>query len=391
MAAADETASVWWLLRAIEADPDRRRVARSHRVLTVSRPWAWLLWHYGPLQSVDPDEENGRSPREISTLNVEWGLVLHAATYAVMQLRLPDRELLFSGPVDVEVPFPLSDVEWELAQGWVGEASPVMVRVDPDDPAALELPEVVDGRHRLWLTRQHQAQFGTPVLAESLLYVGDHLAGELQELLPAEVTLAALEDAGRWWETHPVPSIRSGYRDTHLRMMAHSVVALGGAPTPAWFERLAPWDGWIEHLVDLHERGLTDAALLENVLVCAWSGKQDRVYVDPAVVRSMFASLGFNVNGFPARRPRPRTLVLFRGATEAGRHGPSWTTSPGIAQHFASVRQRPGSRAEIWQVRVPSSRVLAVVTDEQECILDLDGAEDAVVGPELPNVSPAAK
>lgn len=391
MTAAEEAEStdVWSLLRAIEVDPERSQVERTIRVLTVHRPWAWLMWQDGLLQTIDPDEQDDRSAREISTLGVEWGLVLYAASYAVMQLGLPDEVLLHLDSVDVEVPFPLSEDEWRLAQSWVGEHSPVMIQVNPDDLTDFESPGIEDGRHRLWLTRKHEAQFGAPVLAESLLYVGQHLKGELRDLMPLQVTLDALDDAVQWWETHPRESVRTGYCDTHLRMMAHAVVALAMAPiTTAWFKRFAPWDGWIAQLAALHQGGQTDVLLLEDVLGTAWRDKQDDVHVDPVVLRSMFAMLGFSVNGIPTRPPRARTLTLYRGSTEGGRPGPSWTVDPDTARYFAGSRQEPGQQASVWQVRVHSSHVLAVMTDENECIVDLDGLADPVV-PAPVNAKPA--
>lgn len=97
--------------------------------------------------------------------------------------------------------------------------------------------------------------------------------------------------------------------------------------------------------------------------------------MEPAAVREMFTSLAFTVDWQPATRPRARELVLYRGSTPYGRTGPSW---PACRAHFARFRQEIGADASVWQVTVTPEQVLAVFSDEEECILAEQGLGSAV-------------
>ena len=65
----------------------------------------------------------------------------------------------------IELPFGLSDEEYDIAQSWVSDATPVVYRYEDD--------VVEDGRHRLWLGWGHFRSGAVPVLASNLLYLRD--------------------------------------------------------------------------------------------------------------------------------------------------------------------------------------------------------------------------
>ncbi|MEP9385503.1 hypothetical protein [Nocardioides sp. KR10-350] len=200
--------------------------ARRKRTIVVGQPWGWLWWpgDRNPV-ATDPDIDDGRrTSRAISTMHVDWLLVLHAARYAVGRLPTDAASLLALSEVEVRVPIPLTDEEHILAQSWVGPASPVTYWYEQDI--------VQDGRHRLWLTRDQAPRYQLPVFSTNLAYLADARAGHI----PARVTLEEVRSAQEWW---------SGQEDhlretasTHLRVLTEVETELAGeapstAPEPA--------------------------------------------------------------------------------------------------------------------------------------------------------------
>lgn len=379
---APEYDNIHALLRAINDDPRRSSVPRTDRTLRVHHPWAWTTWHGAPIQPSDPDVDDRRSePRPISTVDVEWGLVLHAVHQALNHARPDPRAPFKHEYVDAWIPYGLSDLEYTLAQEWIGEHAPVAVTLDPKD--SIERPAVFDGRHRLWLTRHYQATAGAPVLIDPLRMIGRFINGDSEARSLAPYIRQDLEAAASWWIACTDPSTNGLGDSPQLRMTASAVLELTHPkPLPSrWFNHWASWDDHILRLAELHEAGRTDKSLLEDTLVSAWRNKQDSHHVDPTTLRSMFQSLGFTVNGIPAKQPRHTLLTLYRGATHEGRRGPSWTANPAVARHFAWIRQDLGAQAAVWKITVPSSRVLAVIADEEECILDDIDDIDVAIAP----------
>jgi hypothetical protein len=173
-------------IRAAAASGER---ARRKRTIVVDQPWGWLWWPGGrELVATDPDVDDARrTPRAISTVDVDWFLILHAVRYAVSRLPSDASTLLLAPPLDVRLPFPLSDDEHAIAQSWVGAGSPVTYWYEED--------LVQDGRHRLWLTREHQVGYQVPLLSTNLVYLADVRAGHL----PVDTTLHEVAGARQWW------------------------------------------------------------------------------------------------------------------------------------------------------------------------------------------------
>lgn len=88
-----------------------------------------------------------------------------------------------------------------------------------------------------------------------------------------------------------------------------------------------------------------------------------------------FRGVGFTFDGRLASPP-PVPLVLYRGATDVGRFGLSWSLNLVVAEWFARVRG-----GEVWACVVPLERVLAWVDegfgDQQvrgvEVVADVEG------------------
>lgn len=264
----------------------------------------------------------------------------------------------------------LTETEYELASSWVSDDEPVTYWYEDD--------LIFDGRHRLWLSKEHHTDRGVPVLSEPLASLGSLLHGKDGTAATISTAVESIAAAADWWEHNPDKS-NWGVTRRHQRMLAlaHLEITAPHPVTSTWFDRLCEWDNRIEILARLHGAGRTDNKLLSAELQWAWRYKQDRTGIAPDLVISMFRCLGFRSNSRQTKPPRGN-LTLYRGAAGENRAGPSWTLSPAIADHFASYRQANTRRGQVWEVTVPSSRVLAYISDEQEFILDLDGLEHLV-------------
>lgn len=188
--------STSWAPQPLDADKLQRRAAtgvpRRRTSLTVAHPWGWMWWPGSmPLIAEDPDGTDQRSPREISELDVDWHLILHAVRHAVSQAPDEVDELIRLHQVEVDVPFGLSVDEHALAQSWVGPHSPVSYWAEEAD--------VRDGRHRLWLSRLHYATCDVPLLDEHLHYLDDVRAGHIRP----HVTAGAIAEELFWWAHQP--------------------------------------------------------------------------------------------------------------------------------------------------------------------------------------------
>lgn len=344
---------------------------RRERALTVHRPWAWCWWPVShPLVLENPDVTENRLARTISGMRVDWGLITDAVRYAVGACPVGP-EALQMDDLTVDLPFGLSDEEYDIAQSWVSDGTPVLYRYEDD---VLE-----DGRHRLWLSRGHIRGEAVPVLASNLLYLRDALT-VMPELTPTFVELT-LPGAAAWWATAPADLCDCNAQ--HRKMLAYAYAEVSvPQPIPAdWFGRLASWDRHLETLVDLRRDGRADTALINVVLPGAWRYRQDDTCVDHLTALELFRAV-HGTSGFSMRSeafPRPRgSLTLFRGATAENRHGLSWSADPATARYFATDRQAPQAYAELWKVRVPADRCLMFFPDEDEFIVDLAGLEHLV-------------
>lgn len=99
--------------------------------------------------------------------------------------------------------------------------------------------------------------------------------------------------------------------------------------------------------------------------------------------RTLFEAAGFTRDGELADRPS-QALCLYRGSTEAGRLGNSWTRDRRTAQKYANGdlglgRIRP--RGELWIASVVPERLYAYDgrTDEEEYVIDTDGLSVSLV------------
>lgn len=300
---------------------------------------------------------------------MDWAYVLDAVQYAI-SLCPVGLEALQQDSVDVELPMPLTDLEYVQVSRWVGAESPVIYRYQDDI--------VQDGRHRLWLTRQHANGRPVPVVASALIDLGDARAGETKAL----TTPALLETVRAWWEQTADAKVRSA-NDAHLRHVALIYLELTSPePLPAqWFTYLQPWDRALPSLAQLHADHRTSPELLAKFLHEAWRWRQDSQGLDLQLALSMFLELfdrhGFTMEGQPAPKPRG-ALTLYRGATSENRCGISWTLKPSIADYFAAYRQAPGAIGRVWTAHIPAARLLAFFPDENEFIADLRGMEDLV-------------
>lgn len=94
----------------------------------------------------------------------------------------------------------------------------------------------------------------------------------------------------------------------------------------------------------------------------------------------LFDEVGFAVDGKPAPAPT-EPLTLFRGATEAGKEGMSWTTDRAVAERFASgmVMREPG---QVWTATVPPHALLANINgrEEAEWVVQPDNLGDVRAG-----------
>ncbi|QVI26172.1 hypothetical protein MN2019_17880 [Mycolicibacterium neoaurum] len=90
--------------------------------------------------------------------------------------------------------------------------------------------------------------------------------------------------------------------------------------------------------------------------------------------RALFLRAGYSHNGQPAQRPT-EAVQVFRGATEAGRFGMSWSTERHVAQRFT---RQPGG--ELWTATVQPQHLLAYLNHrgdpEHEYVVDPAGLTD---------------
>lgn len=239
-----------------------------------------------------------------------------------------------------------------------------------------ERDTIQDGRRRLWLTRDQHEVYAVPVLASTLSYLQEARAGDISR----EVTLVCVAEAYDWWTDRLTgdPHLDDP-EHRELLALVHTELTAPAAVTPQWFRRLPQGDqDQIGRLIELAAQGRVDRELLQQTLPDAWQRKPQHVLVDDAKVVELFHQLGrFTYDGDPVRPPR-RPLTLFRGATAEGRAGLSWTASPAIADHFASVRQEPGQTARVWTAQVPPDRVLAAYHHEEEFVVNLQGLEHLI-------------
>lgn len=203
-----------WTPQPLDVDELQHRsttgVPRRRTSLTVARPWGWMWWPGSvPLITEDPDVTDQRSAREISELDVDWYLILHAVRHAVSQVPDEVDELTRLDQVEVDVPFGLSVDEHALAQSWVGPHSPVSYWAEEAD--------VRDGRHRLWLSRLHYATCDVPLLDEHLHYLDDVRAGHI----PPHVTAASIAGELAWWAQQPESLRRTSARHQDVLRALH--------------------------------------------------------------------------------------------------------------------------------------------------------------------------
>lgn len=216
--------STSWAPQPLDADELQRRAAtgvpRRRTSLTVAHPWGWLWWPGSmPPIAEDPDVTDQRSPREISELDVDWHLILHAVRHAVSQLPDDVDQLLRLHQVEVDVPFGLSVTEHKLALSWVGLHSPVTYWP--------EVADIREGRHRLWLSRLHYATCDVPLLDEHLVYLDDVRAGHISP----HVTAASIAGELAWWAEQPDLLRRTSARHQEVLREIHLELA-PGEPLP---------------------------------------------------------------------------------------------------------------------------------------------------------------
>jgi hypothetical protein len=149
----------------------------------------------------------------------------------------------------------------------------------------------------------------------------------------------------------------------------------GDPRPPEWFYRTENADRALPELAKLHHAGCVTPALIRELLPWLWRNKPDRVHLETTEILDLFRSTGLSSSG-PRLGRRP--LVLYRGATEANRSGPSWTANPAIARYFAEFRQADGAVGEVWTAPMPPNRIVAFLADEDEFIVDLDGIEHRI-------------
>lgn len=173
-----------------------------------------------PLIAEDPDVTDQRSPREISELDVDWHLILHAVRHAVSQIPDDVDQLLRLRQVEVDVPFGLSVTEHKLAQSWVGPHSPVTYWPEEAD--------IREGRHRLWHSRLHYATCDVPLLDEHLVYLDDVRAGHI----PPQITAASIARELAWWAEQPDLLRRTSARHQEVLREIHRELAPGDPLPP---------------------------------------------------------------------------------------------------------------------------------------------------------------
>lgn len=115
---------------------------------------------------------------------------------------------------------------------------------------------------------------------------------------------------------------------------------------------------------DAHFSRSLPKADLPQVLAHAWSSAEyPEQALDGAWV-AMFHAAGFTADGVPATPPD--SITLYRGATEAGRHGMSWTSDLDAARKFARGELRGRPAGSVWTATVPAVGLLAHITSREE-------------------------
>lgn len=134
-----------------------------------------------------------------------------------------------------------------------------------------------------------------------------------------------------------------------------------------------PGEALARVLATLDRRGelLLDQAVM---VMWAWAYSQyPRSVLTDDQWRSLFRAAGY-VEGFNFAQRPSAPITLYRGATDEGRLGWSWTSSPATAGKYATeVFKRPPSL--IWVATVEPERVLGHFAErgEQEFVVDTAG------------------
>lgn len=149
-------------------------------------PWAWCWFPSEDVITIDPDVTDRREPRPISTLRVNWARVLHAVRTAVDRASTSAGTDFQSDVVLVDVPIPLTDLEFKIVRSWVCD-SPVTYWY--------EEPQIEDGRHRLWLTRRYTDAVAVPMLSSNLYHLNDAFTSASMR----ETAVEVLDTACAWW------------------------------------------------------------------------------------------------------------------------------------------------------------------------------------------------
>lgn len=115
----------------------------------------------------------------------------------------------------------------------------------------------------------------------------------------------------------------------------------------------------------LWTEGHVDQARLVSLLIPAWQGPtQPRLALRQRAWLAMFKAagfIGFDATTGRAIPPPLTTLTIFRGASERGRHGMSWTQDLEIARDFAARYE-----GSVFRAAIDPRAVLAVLVDIAE-------------------------
>lgn len=131
-------------------------------------------------------------------------------------------------------------------------------------------------------------------------------------------------------------------------------------------------------LYEALKRGDVSRELMTALLPSLWRYRQDKNTLPIDAWRTMFKHAYFTSAYRKTRRPRFRTITIYRGATEANREGISWSLDRGQARYFAQSRQDPNSREPtyVWTCQLPPGRQLANIGNmsfEAEIVADVRG------------------
>ncbi|KXO88743.1 hypothetical protein AXK56_10520 [Tsukamurella pulmonis] len=137
-------------------------------------------------------------------------------------------------------------------------------------------------------------------------------------------------------------------------------------------------------LFDFHFGGVVDlrAPDMAGIAASAWCGAEypERTYDPPSMWVRMFKRNGYTHDG--SRAPLPtEPIQLYRGCTEDGRYGMSWTTDCEIARAFAFDGLRGQPAGAVYTATVDPKHLLAYIgpevgRGESEYVVDPAGLSD---------------